>query len=80
MSEKRKNIKMTKNLPNIETPTNGGQHVYVERNHDQKQTPEKQKRDFVSKGVVEPASHRWPQNEPEPSENLQASLKNQHMD
>lgn len=58
-----------------ETITDGWQDVYVEGNHHQQETSKKQKRDFISKRLVEPASNRRPQNKPESCENLQTTLK-----
>lgn len=50
--------------------TNDWQDVYVERNHDQEQTTQKHKRDFVSERLVEPSSDRRPQDKTESCENL----------
>ena len=61
-----------------QTTTNGWQDVYVERNHNQQETSEKQKRDFISERLVEPPSDWRPHDEPESCENLQTTLKREN--
>lgn len=74
----RNDSKQTINMLKSQTITDGWQDVYVERNHNQQETSEKQKRDFISERLIEPPSNWRPHDEPESCENLQTTLKREN--